>query len=41
VLFALLRSGPLIIHTFESELLDMARWCEAQWPGEKIAGPGG
>lgn len=29
------RRPPLVIHTFDDEL-DMARWCEILWPGERI-----
>ena len=30
-----MRRRPLVLHIFDDEL-DMARWCEAMWPGERI-----
>lgn len=35
IIVEFMQRRPLFLHTFEDEL-DMARWCEAMWPGERI-----
>jgi hypothetical protein len=36
-ILGLVQRPPLVIHNMDDEL-DMARWCEALWPGAKIKG---